>query len=153
MRLIAARAMCSLFFLFAAWAFGYSTQAWSPPLYQTHNPDSGAEDAVRQWFPSDAGIRGDVATPFTLYQLATSTAVTSPTAIVEGMKGPTTYTAQVAVPSGSLLDRLARNKPGIWGEKAFYVTLGIVYIVLLALFLRFVFRLARPSDRVRNDSM
>lgn len=78
-------------------------------------------------------------------QLAISTqAVTTGTAI---LTSPTTYTAQIAVPSGSLLDRLTRNKPGIWGNKAFYVGLVVIYIVLLALFFRLVFRLAQDIDQ------
>jgi len=71
-------------------------------------------------------------------------AVTTGTAI---LTSPTTYTAQIAVPSGSLLDRLTRNKPGIWGNKAFYIGLVVIYIVLLALFFRLVFRLAQDMDQ------
>ena len=74
-------------------------------------------------------------------------AVTTATAIVEGSpKRSTTYTARVDVPRGSLLDRLTRNKPGIWGHKAFYVGLVAVYIILLVLFFRLLFQLARQSD-------
>lgn len=106
--------------------------------------------------------RGGIAAMFDFYQPATSTAVISPTANTVSLTPtntvlptaqptntvlpPTTYTAQVTAPSGSLLDRLTRNRPGIWGMKAFYVTLGGVYIILLLLFLRLIFRLARYPD-------
>lgn len=48
-----------------------------------------------------------------------------------------TYTAGVRseLPS-PLLDRLVRNKPSIWGNKAFYVLLGVLYLTLLCLFLK-----------------
>jgi len=35
-----------------------------------------------------------------------------------------------------LLDSLVRNRPSIWGNKGFYVLLGLVYIVLLGLFIK-----------------
>ena len=35
-----------------------------------------------------------------------------------------------------LLDSLVRNRPSIWGNKGFYVLLGLVYIALLALFIK-----------------
>lgn len=55
---------------------------------------------------------------------------------------PTTNTAGIVTsPPGSLLDRLTRNKPGVWGSGAFYVGLAVVYIVLLVVFFRFVLRL------------
>jgi len=73
--------------------------------------------------------------------------VATATAIPESSTNPpTTYTARVVAPSGSLLDRLTRNKPGIWGNKAFYVALGVVYILLFLLFLRLVLGLSRHSD-------
>lgn len=75
-------------------------------------------------------------------------AVTTATAVLEegGTKAPTTYTAGVVAPSGSLLDRLTYNKPGIWGNKGFYVGLAVVYVVLLVLFFRLLFQLARQLD-------
>ncbi len=59
---------------------------------------------------------------------------------------PTTYTARVAAPAGSLLDRLTRNKPGVWGNRGFYAALAVIYVVLLVLFLRRVFRLGKGLD-------
>lgn len=38
-----------------------------------------------------------------------------------------------------LLTGLARNKPSIWGNRAFYVLLGLVYVTLLGLFIKQVF--------------
>jgi len=70
--------------------------------------------------------------------------VATATAILESSTNPpTTYTVRVVAPSGSLLDRLTRNKPGIWGSKAFYVGLAVVYIVVFALFLTLVLRVTR----------
>lgn len=81
-------------------------------------------------------------------QLAISTQeITTMMAILEAEgEAPTTYTARVAAPSGSLLDRLTYNKPGIWGNKAFYVGLAVVYVVLLVLFFRLLFQIGRQSD-------
>ena len=48
-----------------------------------------------------------------------------------------THTARVgSEPSSSLLDRLVRNKPSIWGNKGFYILLGVLYLTLLCLFLK-----------------
>ena len=76
-----------------------------------------------------------------IQQVATATAM-----VESSIQSPATPTAQLVTSSGSLLDRLTRNKPGAWGKKAFYVTLGGIYIILLALFLRLVFRLVRCPD-------
>ena len=47
-----------------------------------------------------------------------------------------TYTTRVGPePSSSLLDRLTRDKPSIWGNKGFYILLGALYLMLLGLFL------------------
>ena len=42
----------------------------------------------------------------------------------------------VSEPSSPLLDRLVRNKPSVWGSKAFYILLGVLYLTLLGLFLK-----------------
>lgn len=80
-------------------------------------------------------------TGISLQAVATATAV-----LEEGAKTPTTYTAAVVTPSGSLLDRLTRNKPGIWGNKGFYVGLAVAYVVLLGLFFRLIIQMARQQD-------
>jgi hypothetical protein len=46
-----------------------------------------------------------------------------------------TYTAG-AEPFSPLLDRFVRNKPSIWGNKGFYILLGLIYVTLLGLFLK-----------------
>jgi len=70
-----------------------------------------------------------------IQEATTTTAILEPEA-----EAPTTYTARVPLPTGSLLDRLTRNKPGIWGNKAFYVGLAVLYVVLLVLFFRLLLR-------------
>lgn len=60
--------------------------------------------------------------------LATATSVAT---------GVATYTARVRTESSlPLLDRLVGNKPSIWGNKGFYILLGMLYITVLGLFLR-----------------
>lgn len=49
--------------------------------------------------------------------------------------GTATMTRQVPSTPLSLLDRLADNKPSIWGNKAFYVILALLYVTLLSLLL------------------
>jgi len=56
-------------------------------------------------------------------QLATSTAVATDVLRVKTTPMP-------------LLDTLVRNRPFIWGNKGFYVLLGLVYIVLLSVFIK-----------------
>jgi hypothetical protein len=41
-----------------------------------------------------------------------------------------------------ILDRLAENKPYIFGDKRFYILLGVVYLLLLVLFLNRVVEFA-----------
>jgi len=38
------------------------------------------------------------------------------------------------------MERLARNKPGPWGQPLFYVLLAVVYLGLLALFFAYLIR-------------
>lgn len=50
-------------------------------------------------------------------------------------------TSTMALPAPSappfpLLDRLAEDKPSIWGDKRFYVLLGLIYLTLLGLFIK-----------------
>jgi hypothetical protein len=59
---------------------------------------------------------------------------------------PTTYTARVHAPAGSLLDRLTYNKPSIWGNKAFYVGLAVIYVVLLVLLFRLLLQLGQQDE-------
>lgn len=40
------------------------------------------------------------------------------------------------------LDRLARGKPGLWGNKAFYAVISLLYLALLGTFLALFFRKA-----------
>lgn len=102
--------------------------------------------------PAEATPPAPTSVPLTPPALATQPAmpiqeVTTTTAGLEPeAEAPTTYTARVPLPTGSLLDRLTRNKPGIWGNKAFYVGLAVVYVVLLMLFFRLLFQLGRQSD-------
>lgn len=42
----------------------------------------------------------------------------------------------LSAPPSSLLDRLADDKPSIWGDKRFYVLLGLVYVTSLGLFIK-----------------
>jgi len=81
-------------------------------------------------------------------QLTISTKdVSATTATLEAeAQPPTTYTARINVPTGSLLNRLTYNKPGIWGSKAFYIGLAIVYVVLLVLFFRLLIQLGQQPD-------
>ncbi len=80
--------------------------------------------------------------------MSTHAVTTTPTVILESHGiGTTTDTVEVATSSpGTLLNRLTQNKPGIWGNKVFYVVLSVTYVILLTLLLLLVFRLARPSD-------
>lgn len=86
------------------------------------------------------------AAPATQPAISTQEVTTDTTILEPGAEAPTTYTARVAAPWGSLLDRLTYNKPGIWGNKAFYVGLAVVYVVLLVLFFRLLFQLGRQED-------
>ena len=56
-------------------------------------------------------------------QFATSTQITTDVGRAETTPAP-------------LLDSLARNKPSVWGSKGFYILLGLIYIVLLGLFVK-----------------
>jgi hypothetical protein len=49
-------------------------------------------------------------------------------------------TRPVSGATGPLLERLARNKPGLWGQPLFYVLLAIVYLGLLILFFVYLIR-------------
>jgi len=57
--------------------------------------------------------------------------------------GTATFTAQALPPFSSLLDRLVGKKPSVWGNRYFYVGLGVVYVILLVFFFRQVGRLSR----------
>jgi hypothetical protein len=60
--------------------------------------------------------------------------------------GVATRTARVGLePSSSLLERLVRNKPSIWGNKSFYIVLSVLYLMLLGLFLKQI--LSSPKCR------
>jgi|Deesub1362B_J571_1020462.scaffolds.fasta_scaffold06598_2 hypothetical protein len=50
-----------------------------------------------------------------------------------------------------LLDRLAENKPYIFGDKRFYIFLGVVYLLLLVLFLNRVIEFAFDDERREDD--
>jgi len=50
-------------------------------------------------------------------------------------------------PSESLLDRLVKDKPSVWGSKIFYVGMAILYVVLIALFLLRLLQLSTRADR------
>ncbi len=52
------------------------------------------------------------------------------------------------VPS-RLLDRLADDKPSIWGSKGFYVLLGLVYVTLLGLFIKQVISISGGGHEQR----
>jgi len=50
-----------------------------------------------------------------------------------------TATAVVPVPTpptGPLMDRLAAGKSSVWGKRAFYLVLALVYVMVSSLFLR-----------------
>lgn len=127
-----------------------SADVWTPtatrgpeaPPAILAQPANGAETPELSG-PAPTGESVTLTAPLTS---ATQEVATGPAIVESRIPGSTTYTGQVVAPSGSLLDRLTRNKPGIWGKKAFYVGLGVVYVVLLTLFLGLVFRLARQSD-------
>jgi len=42
--------------------------------------------------------------------------------------------------TGPLLERLARHKPGPWGQPILYALLAVVYLGLLALFFAYLIR-------------
>ena len=74
-------------------------------------------------------------------QATQTTAVTwatwTATVVARVATGIATYTARVgSEPSSPLLDCLVRNKPSIWGNKTFYILLGVLYLTLLCLFLK-----------------
>jgi len=66
--------------------------------------------------------------------LTTNTAVTTKTATLRFK------------PSESLLDRLAKDKPSIWGRKSFYIGIAILYVALLSAFLWVLVRLAGTGN-------
>jgi len=55
--------------------------------------------------------------------------------------GTATSTAWIPAKPSPLLDRLVKDKPAIWGSKAFYILLGILYATLLSLFLKWAVNL------------
>ena len=120
--------------------------ATSPSLTPTVGP--GQPEATVPAPMGEPVTATSPAAPATPTQPAIATQeVATATAILESSTTPpTTYTARVGAPSGSLLDRLTRNKPGIWGNKAFYVGLAVVYVVLLVLFFRLLLQLGRQRD-------
>jgi hypothetical protein len=64
--------------------------------------------------------------------------VTTETIISAGTPGSTTQ-ATPTDPSGRpapILDRLARDKPSVWGHKDLYVGVAFLYVILFALFLK-----------------
>ena len=79
-------------------------------------------------------------TPHVGWATWTATAAGTATSIVA------TSTVALPTPSGppsALLDRLADDKPSIWGDKRFYVLLGLIYIILFGLFVKQVISIAR----------
>ena len=73
----------------------------------------------------------------------------SPTAIATGSQFMETAqvgtSTQIATDVGCaetapvpLLTGLARNKPSIWGNRGFYVLLGLIYLTLLGLFIKHI---------------
>lgn len=83
--------------------------------------------------PADTAIPAFEATP-TPVIWATWTA---------GITGTATATATSTVESlptiaSPLLDRLARDKPSIWGNKSFYILLGFLYLTLFGLLLKHI---------------
>jgi hypothetical protein len=69
----------------------------------------------------------------------TLTRTWTPTAIATGT-GVATMTRAVSGTTDPLLERLAHNKPGPWGQPFFYALLGIVYLGLLALLFNWLIR-------------
>ena len=119
--------------------------------HEARGPDTMSSNLAGHPSSSNADEGNDTADQFDPSQPAISTLVIStqdvtpaPAIFEGGTEGPTTDTARIVVLSGSLLDRLTHNRPGIWGKKSFYVALGVIYTVLLALFLGIVYRLGRP---------
>jgi hypothetical protein len=83
----------------------------------------------------------EVASPTAHVDWATWTATAAGTAT-----SIATSTMALPAPSGPpspLLDRLADDKPSIWGDKRFYVLLGLIYIILSGLFVKQVISIAR----------
>jgi len=82
---------------------------------------------------------------------ATSTATVSWatwTATVAGTATTTASPTAVVLPTlpgtpSSLWDRLADDKPSMWGNKGFYVLLGLIYVTLLGLVLAQVISISR----------
>jgi len=69
------------------------------------------------------------------------------TATVTGTAtGTATSTAPVLLMPSPLLDRLVANKPSIWGHRAFYIILGLLYVILLGMFLRWTINIPRSPS-------
>lgn len=76
---------------------------------------------------------------------ATVTRATWTATVVRVATSIATHTGRVgSEPPSPLLDRLIRNKPSIWGNKGFYILLGVLYLTLLCLFLK---RIISPFKR------
>lgn len=159
---IAAWAILGILIIFPASIPGLLTETENAKLSDVY---CGNKNPV-EW-PSSTDNYADSSTviPFSLYQITVSSAIAPPMAIVvsptatiavppspvqptstattnlEGDVGnPTTNTASVHLPPGSLLDRLTYNKPGILGNKFLYVGLAVVYVVVCTLFLILIYR-------------
>jgi len=56
------------------------------------------------------------------------------------------YDPPLTVKAGILLDRLAANKPSLWGDKQFYIVLALAYLVLLYILFVWVMKVGVSGD-------
>ena len=101
---------------------------------------------------SSAAIEMPSAMPTQAIWTATVTWETWTATVGRVATGIATYTAGVrSEPSSPLLDGLVRNKPSIWGNKAFYILLGVLYLMLLCLFLKQIISPLSASRHLHDE--
>jgi hypothetical protein len=92
------------------------------------------------------------ATPAQATRTATVTWAAWIATVARVATGIATHTARVgSEPSSPLLDGLVRNKPSIWGNKVFYILLGVLYLAILCLFLKQIIGPLRASRDLYDE--
>ena len=100
-------------------------------------PTSGSTTTIMPEFLASR----EVASPTVYVGWATWTATAAGTAT--SIATSTMALPAPSAPPSPLLDRLADDKPSIWGDKRFYILLGLIYIILFGLFVKQVISIAR----------
>ena len=104
----------------------------APVAFKKHVATGGA-------IPASAG-KETLAADRSPTNIATTTTVTWATWTATTTSVATNLATYTTSP---LLDRLVANKPSIWGNRAFYIILGLLYVILLGLFLQRIINIPR----------